>query len=502
MTKLKALIFKTLFCLVLLLGSQYTIAQNNNQELVFHTVEKGENLYRISLKYGVTIENIMEWNELETPDYIKAGQILKIYLPKAAPQDEQVESAPKKDEQKEEAKPTPPQQQEKGEENKVEKEEKTGRPFNVAFLPTDSLKQLKKEKDIVYTGTRIAPKEEEYDSTGLLDISGYISAYYAFYTDSVGSDELQKFPTLSPHSNEVGVNLIQVSTKYNSEKVRGIVTLQWGDMPDAAWSPRYNLIQQANLGVRLMPKLWFDIGYFRTHIGLESVQPRENINSTIAVTTFVEPYYLSGAKLTWQISPKLTVQANGFSQFNGFIENNYNKALGFSAMIDPTPNLSITLNTITSDDTPQEQEVQHKRWYNDLYLSWKTKRTVLGFEFNFGKQTHSKLDDSTGTANMAATLLALKYLVNKKLSFYGRGEYCKDPDGFMAGTYVNGAAKRVGIDIWGATGGIELKPIPNSYVRFEYRYLKQNNASGDIFYWDGQNRLYRKEFVFSTGFWF
>jgi hypothetical protein len=249
-------------------------------------------------------------------------------------------------------------------------------------------------------------------------------------------------------------------------------------------------------------KLWFDVGYFRTHIGLESVQPRENINSTIAVTTFVEPYYLSGAKLTWQASKYLTVQANAFSQFNGYLENNNNKALGFSAMIDPSSNLSMTLNTITSNDEPEGAAVKKQRWYNDFYLSWRTKRTVLGFEFNYGTQKNSKLDDTTGTATMMSTLLAFKYSIVKKFAVYARGEYCKDPNGFLSGTYTNSVGKASGIDIWGITGGFEIKPIPNSYVRFEYRRLTQNNADGDIFYYNGQFRTYRNEFVFSTGFWF
>lgn len=473
--------------------------QTADSAMVQHTVAKGDNLYRISLKYQVSVAQIMAWNGLTNADYIKEGQTLSIWLHTAVEQKHTPAPAPTpKPEEvpqpsvEEKAVPTTPQTKE------------ANKPLvSHPFSPADSAKKSRTHGDeIVYMGTRIAPKAEEFDSTGLLDISGYISAYTSYYTDSVGSDDFQKFPTLSPHSNEVGINLIQVSAKYTSMKVRGVVTLQWGDMPDAAWSPRYNLIQQANLGVRILPKLWFDIGYFRTHIGLESVQPRENINSTIAVTTFVEPYYLSGAKLTWQATPKIALQANAFSQFNGFIENNHNKALGFSAVIDPTENLSLTLNTITSDDTPEDHPGKHQRWYNDFYMSWKTKRIVLGFEFNYGRQANSSLTDSSATAQIMSSLLALKYKIAKKVAVYGRGEFCKDKNGFMAGTYLNGNHKPVGIDIWGVTGGVELKPIPNSYVRFEYRYLKQNQSNGDIFYWNGATRTFRNEFIFSTGFWF
>ena len=42
-----------------------------------HTVESGENLFRIGLKYGVTVDQIKSWNSL-TDNSVKVGQRLKI----------------------------------------------------------------------------------------------------------------------------------------------------------------------------------------------------------------------------------------------------------------------------------------------------------------------------------------------------------------------------------------------------------------------------------------
>ncbi len=46
-------------------------------ETTYHTVEKGETMFRISKQYGVTIEQIQEWNNL-TDAGVKEGQKLKI----------------------------------------------------------------------------------------------------------------------------------------------------------------------------------------------------------------------------------------------------------------------------------------------------------------------------------------------------------------------------------------------------------------------------------------
>jgi membrane-bound lytic murein transglycosylase D len=50
----------------------------NIENLKYHKVQSGENLKNISLKYNVTIEQLMEWNALRTTN-IYIGQKLKLY---------------------------------------------------------------------------------------------------------------------------------------------------------------------------------------------------------------------------------------------------------------------------------------------------------------------------------------------------------------------------------------------------------------------------------------
>jgi LysM repeat protein len=45
---------------------------------VYHTVQPGENLYRISLRYGTTVDAIVAANNLPSRDSIKVGQVLRI----------------------------------------------------------------------------------------------------------------------------------------------------------------------------------------------------------------------------------------------------------------------------------------------------------------------------------------------------------------------------------------------------------------------------------------
>lgn len=357
------------------------------------------------------------------------------------------------------------------------------------------------DRNMTFTGTEMDRDHNEYDSTGQLILSGYISTYYAYYNDSLGQGNYSQIPTTSPYSDRFGLNIVQFGAAYTSRLVRGTFTLHFGDIPQSAWSSKYNFIQEANVGVRIIPKLWFDIGFFRTHIGLESIQPRENIASSIATTTYFEPYFLSGAKLTYTFNKKFTLQANVFNGFNTFVETNKNKAIGLSALITPNEHFSITVNAITSDESPDYAPKTHQRLYTNIYGVYKSDRVDIGAEYNFGMQENSRLSNPNEKAYMQSALLAVKYKLKKFVSFYARGEFFSDPDEILTGPIINSNHDLVGLHIFGETIGIELKPIKNSYIRVEGRTL-HTNKNEDIFLVNHSPTNHREEIMCTVGVWF
>ncbi|MBE2193402.1 MAG: LysM peptidoglycan-binding domain-containing protein [Anaerolinea sp.] len=60
-------------------------AQQPQQQPVYHTVQRGENLFRISLRYGVTVSAIQQANRLSNPNLIYVGQVLLIPAPGTVP---------------------------------------------------------------------------------------------------------------------------------------------------------------------------------------------------------------------------------------------------------------------------------------------------------------------------------------------------------------------------------------------------------------------------------
>jgi hypothetical protein len=284
-----------------------------------------------------------------------------------------------------------------------------------------------------------------------------------------------------------------ISMKYGGKNIRSNLGLHYGDIPKAVWPAEYNMIQEANAGVRLFKDLWLDAGFFRSHIGVESTQPRENITSSMSLANNYEPYFLAGAKLTYIVNSKLAVQLNSFNSFNSFVDNNKNKLLGMSLVFDPTDHISITYNFITGDETPTKVTLKKQRLYNNLYATFKYNKFYLGAEINYGVQQHSKTNDTTANATMMSGLIVAKYQIFKKSALYAREEYFSDPDNMLTGSL------KTGKNVYGTTIGMEYRPFKNVALSAEGRGLQCDN----LIFKQGTNMTNQRiEFIICLDLWF
>lgn len=302
-----------------------------------------------------------------------------------------------------------------------------------------------------------------------LRIGGYVSTYYAHYDDLTENDNFVQFPTLEPRNQQFSLNMALINMQYKSQDIRANITLHYGDVPASSWPSTFNLIQEANAGFRIAKKWWFDAGFFKTHIGLESFQPRENIASSMSVPNFYDPYYLSGAKLTYLATAKLSLQACIFNGYNEYIDNNKNKALDFSANYNLNEHISFTYNFLTCDETPDHVKVKHQRYYQNFYATFIYRRLTIGVDANYAIQEHSLKKDSTKAGTLYGWIVVGKYALHKKFDVYGRVEDFSDPHQILTG------ALNTGQYVKGLTLGCEVKPRRNTGLSFEWRLLESDN---------------------------
>ena len=352
--------------------------------------------------------------------------------------------------------------------------------------------QLKNDSSVLFQNKKL--KTGELAGEPKLEIGAYLSTYYAYYTEDNSSNYV-KHATMAARNNQFGLNMVMVSLSYKSKKIRSNITLHYGDIAESTWPSKFNMIQEANGGVELIKNLWLDAGIFRSHIGLESTQPRENITSSMTLANVYEPYFFSGAKLTYLLTSKLSIQLNSFNSYNSIIETNKNKLIGSSIVFAPNDNLSMTYNFITGDDTPDSLKLKHQRFYHNFYLTYQKKKISIGAEFNYGIQEYSKRINQTtvSTAYMNSSLIIFKHQTLKKIGFYARGEWFSDEDEILS------SASNMGKYTWGATAGIEYKPIKNIALSIEGRQL---NSEKENIQYNGKNTNQRNEFIFCLDVWF
>ncbi len=331
-----------------------------------------------------------------------------------------------------------------------------------------------------------------------IKISAYVDAYYGYYTDSVGVGNYQQFPSISSRSG-FGLNTAMISARYDGDKVRGIVTLHYGDIAKSAWSSTFNNIMEAHAGVRLHKNLWIDAGFFRTHVGAEGLHPSENFTSSVSITTFYEPYYESGIRLNYNPNQKLAINLFVLNGYNIFEDNNEKKSFGMLVTYALGDKGSIGYNNYIGDDTPQAADsISHLRFYNNVFLNYTIKKLKIQLGLDYATQKNSHITYIKEKATMYSGLLGLKYQMKEKYAIYGRGEMFNDPEGFMSGVFTDKQSKLTGFKLWGATLGLEYKPAENAYIRLEGRQL-QMDKDQKIFYSNGKSIASRSEILFNIG---
>ena len=333
-------------------------------------------------------------------------------------------------------------------------------------------------------------------------VSGYMDAYYARYTDNIGVGKYQQFADVAPKNNELGLNIVQLTGQYNGTNARAVVTLHYGDLPSSAWSPTYNMIQEANAGVKLGKKVWLDAGFFKTHIGTEALLPKDNITSTIAVITLFEPWFQSGFKLSYAPNDKYIFCLHVLNGYNTFVDNNSKKSFGISAVYSFGDKGSLGYYNLIGDEMPDSLKTSHMRFLNNLVLNYQITpklKTIIGVDY-IGQQ-NSGIKDPTAMANIYSALVTLKYQLKPKFACYGRFELYNDEDNLLSGVVLGTNNMQTGYKLTGYTLGFEEKFTENSYLRFEARDLVMDQGQ-KIFTTDGAATNTRAEGVFTFGVWF
>ncbi len=319
-----------------------------------------------------------------------------------------------------------------------------------------------------------------------LSINGYVDTYISWDNDKQSS--LRQFSAISPYREEFRLNIAQISAKYEADRVRGIATIHFGDIPSVNWPSNQQYIQEANIGFRVCKNFWIDGGYFLTHIGGEGLLPINNWFTSLALSTYYEPFFQSGVRLSYSFSDKFAAQLHVVNGFNVFADNNKNKSVGIQLWYKPGKVFDITYNNLIGNEMPSGVEGK-TRFYNNLVIKmFPAKKIDVIVSGDFCVQEKSKIGDAAASANMLSGFMSVKYKALKHFSMALRGDYINDESGILTGIIPVTGMPSAGLKANGVTFALEYNPVDNSYVRLETR-LMNTDKDQKIFKDDKNSRV-------------
>jgi hypothetical protein len=321
------------------------------------------------------------------------------------------------------------------------------------FIPSFSQNEVLKDSGVVS------------NLQGTTTISGYVDAYYAFNLNQPPDKNIQYLYNYNRH-NEFNVNLAILSAKYNSEKIRGTISLQTGTYAEANYSSEPVLarhIYEAYAGFKTSKATWLDAGVFSSHIGFESAIANNNWTLSRSLSAENTPYYETGLRFSYDPSERWGYCFFLLNGWQNIREVNTGKAIG--TQIQYKPDSKILINWSTYFGTGTTDTFNRARIFNDFYATLKlSKRWRLAALFDIGFQKNTNNSDFESWYN--AGLLA-RYELTNHTSLTGRAEYYYDPGKIIINTTTPNGFQTIGTSI-----NFDYMPIKNYMVRLEAKYYK------------------------------
>ncbi len=293
----------------------------------------------------------------------------------------------------------------------------------------------------------------------------FIDTYFAW--DFGQPDAFDRPYTTQPaRHDEFNVNLAFVEARLSGEKVRGRVALQAGTSVQANYAGEPNvgnvsgddlarIVQEAWVGVRVSPKVWVDGGIYLSPIGWEGFISWDNPTYTRSLLADYTPYFVTGAKVTWAASSKVTAQFHVVNGWQIVSENNPDKSVIARLDWQATPKLALAYAFYAGNEQLDTLPAR-TRYYNQLLA-----KVSAGHGWDFwgtvdvGVQT---VPDAASQTWYGAVIIGRKAL-SGKVAVVGRVEGHSDRDQVLILTGTPDGFRTIG-------GSIGVDVQPEEYLKW------------------------------------
>ncbi|MCA0374023.1 MAG: porin [Gemmatimonadetes bacterium] len=319
------------------------------------------------------------------------------------------------------------------------------------------------------------PDSSRADSVRV-SVGAYVDSYIAW--DDGRPRTLDRNYTTQPARHaEFNVNLAFVEATLQGPRLRGRLALQAGTSVQSNYAaePRVGAIsggdlartlQEATIGVAVHPRVWIDGGVYFSYIGLEGWISRDNPTYTRSLIADYTPYYLSGAKVTWQATRTVTAQVHVINGWQNISETNRDKAVGTRLDWQPRDDVLVGWGMFVGNEQPDSAPAQ-LRVLNQVLGRWRRGPWELSAVFDGGRQARVDRGADWWTGSTVIARRALRPTVHAS----ARLEHLFDRGQVLVRTDAPG-----GFRTSGGSMGLDVRPQPRLLWRSEVRALRSRDA--------------------------
>lgn len=322
-----------------------------------------------------------------------------------------------------------------------------------------------------------AQNDSSWQQRPTFGISAFMDVFYVYDFNHPQGAERQPFLFNHNRHNEFNLNLGLVKLSLDQTKYRANLALQTGTYSKDNYAAEPDLLKnifEANVGISLNKKnkLWIDAGIFASHIGFESATSIDNWTMTRSLLAENSPYFLSGAKLTYNPNEKweiATLILNGWQRIQRLQGNSLPS---FGTQINYSPTEKVTLNWSTFIGTDDPDSTRRMRYFNNFYGQFQcTEKWAFIAGFDIGAQQRMK--GSSAYDLWLSPVLIAQFTLMEKWKTVIRGEYYQDETGIIIPTSTSNGFKTTGLSL-----NLDYAPTQNIVCRLEGRWF---NSRDNIF---------------------
>jgi hypothetical protein len=298
-----------------------------------------------------------------------------------------------------------------------------------------------------------------------IKITGFVDAYFCYdFNDPNNHEVSAPFLYNYKRHNEFNINLGLLSGSYSNDHIRGKIGLMSGTYAQYNYAAEQELLKhvyEANAGIRIMKHLWADAGIFASHIGNESAFSIQNPTLTRSIIAENSPYYLTGAKLTYDAGKKWLFSVlilNGWQNIQE-TPNNSNKPVCTQITFRPTKKIELNSSTFIGNEKPDT--ARQMRYFHHFYITTHfTEKLYMSASFDYGIQ--QKYRDKNKYNNWYGSSVIFKYKFTRKFSSSLRGELYNDESQVIVTTNTPN-----GLNVYGTSLNIDFAPYEGTLIRLE-----------------------------------